>query len=455
MAEAEGSPTIDALLADQRRRSLGGKPFRVEGYLDRFPDLLADPEGLLDLIYNEILLREGRGESPGLDEYRARFPGLTEALGDLFEVHDAIESGGSHPTLPPDSGAGADPLDGVPTLPPARPVEPPPTWPTLDGYEIVDVLGSGGMGVVFLASDRRRGVPVAVKTMRQADAASLSRFKQEFRALLDVSHPNLVTLHELISDGGAWFIVMERVDGTDFLSHVRGGRDTTARLRAATLQLAEGLEALHQAGKLHRDIKPSNVMVTAAGRVVLMDFGLIATTARRGDVTHRPGARCVGTVGVHGARAGGGPRALAGERLVQRRRDALRGADRPPAVRRAGRSRSSWTSSGSSRPRPDELAPGVPDDLNALCVELLRRDPHARPLGREVLARLGASGVGRRRPAHSSEPRRAAVRRPRGPPRGPGRRAGGDGGRADGGRLRPRAVGGRQERPGPDLPRRA
>ena len=70
------------------------------------------------------------------------------------------------------------------------------------------------MGVVYRADDLRRGVTVAIKTIRHVDDGSIYRFKQEFRALLGVAHPNLVTLHELISDGRDWFIVMEYVEGS-------------------------------------------------------------------------------------------------------------------------------------------------------------------------------------------------------------------------------------------------
>ncbi len=176
-------------------------------------------------------------------------------------------------------------------------------------FTLVRRLGAGGMGVVYEAYDQQRGELVALKTMRRVDPSALVRFKQEFRALSDLTHTNLVNLYELFAVDDRWFFTMELVEGCDFVSYVRrrpaaslprgsaegpspdrgegvappprisldGKRPPQfeeARLRDALRQLAEGIDALHQSGKLHRDIKPTNVLVTTEGRVVLLDFGL-------------------------------------------------------------------------------------------------------------------------------------------------------------------------------------
>src|SRR5689334_10235327 len=153
------------------------------------------------------------------------------------------------------------------------------TWRGTARYEVIQLLGEGGMGSVYEVFDREVQRSVALKTLRQVSPGSVYRFKQEFRTLADVQHPNLIHLYEFVADeSGDVFFTMELVRGTHFLKYVRDaeGEVDYARLRHASRQLVEGVSALHSAGKLHRDIKPSNVLVTAEGRVVVLDFGVAA-----------------------------------------------------------------------------------------------------------------------------------------------------------------------------------
>jgi hypothetical protein len=286
-------------------------------------------------------------------------------------------------------------------------------------FTIQQRLGAGGMGVVYRAFDRERGEVVALKTMRRIDPRALYRFKHEFRTLADLSHPNLVNLYELVATGSYWFFAMELVEGVDFISHVRrrSASDAAAgcgdgntgpvttlmpvgaapeaeqiwRLRQALVQLAEGVNTLHEAGKLHRDIKPTNVLVTREGRVVLLDFGLVADLGPTGEheSTEEP---IVGTVAYMSPEQ-------AAARPVSRASDwysvgvmlfvALVG--RLPFE---GRARAVLAQKRlGEAPRPSTVAASVPDDLDALCADLLRRDPARRPDGREILARLAARGM--------------------------------------------------------------
>jgi serine/threonine protein kinase len=427
-------------------------------------------------------------------------------------------------------------------------------YPHTRRFEVLRVLGTGGMGVVYEAIDRDRKTRIALKTLRSLDAEALLRFKREFRALQDIQHPNLVSLGELIEDDGQLFFTMELLDGVDFIEYVRpraraesfsppgpsndetlarnGARsdqppplpvgaarsaqeqlgatvrppspgtpafalladptlqvpapdkpafalladptlqmpapdklafalpadptlqvpapgkpasappqratvrppmdqlnspppprptirpgidaspdltDPTARdrrapwnwmvqngqsfdevkLRAAFAQLARGIQALHLAQKVHRDIKPSNVLVTEQGRVVLLDFGLIADV-EQGEID---ASVVVGTAHF-----------MAPEQAAAK--DVGPEAD--------------WYSMGAmmylalTGYYPFQLAPDVvldfkqcveptppgllvddlPGDLEALCIDLLRIDPKARPTGAEVLRRLHAEEHG-------------------------------------------------------------
>ena len=295
-------------------------------------------------------------------------------------------------------------------------------------FAIRERLGAGGMGVVYAAYDRERDETVALKTLHNRDASALYAFKKEFRTLAGVAHPNLVSLYELIADGEQWFFTMELIDGVNFIDHVRptagaakpmaNGSELTAtlpldqtlpppsdqpvhprrplaaaydetRLRAAARQLAIGVRALHNAGKVHRDLKPHNVLVTREGRVVILDFGVareLAPTLSQLTVE----------AGLPGTLAYMAP-------------EQARGKDATPA--------SDWYAVGvmlfegltghlpftgtisrvladklhKNAPSPRQLVENPPGDLLELVEDLLARDADSRPSATGVLARLGGA----------------------------------------------------------------
>ena len=154
---------------------------------------------------------------------------------------------------------------------------------SISRFEIVTMLGRGANGVVYRALDRESGQEVALKTLHAADAEQTYHLKAEFRSLAQIAHPNLVQLEELFVAGSECFFTMELLEGHTFAKLVGSASEETprvwtapglARLRGVMTQLVSGIAALHAAGKLHRDIKPSNIIVTDAGRAVLVDFGL-------------------------------------------------------------------------------------------------------------------------------------------------------------------------------------
>lgn len=167
-------------------------------------------------------------------------------------------------------------------------------------YTLERLLGVGAYGEVYEASDRdERDAPsqrLAIKLLRRSDAQALYRFKREFRALAEVSHPNIVALHELYLESEQAFFTMELVRGCDLLSYVRpAGRLDGARLLGALRGLSAGVAALHRGGRVHRDLKPSNVLVEPSGRVVVVDFGLVTALSESEPLQTEQGF--VGTAG--------------------------------------------------------------------------------------------------------------------------------------------------------------
>lgn len=296
-------------------------------------------------------------------------------------------------------------------------------------FELRAELGAGGMGVVYEAFDREREELVALKTLRETSGAVLARFKQEFRAMHDLVHPNLVALHELFDGATDPFFSMELVRGPSLLAYIRGDDESSAarraalpitagrtsaitvenaaavradavggpvtvvgfderRMRAAFRQLAEGLGALHDAGIVHRDVKPSNVIVTAEGRVVLLDFGLVAEL--QGPRRSTDG-QVVGTVEYMAPE-----QALSGEVspaadwysvgvvLYEALTGGLPHGGRSPYELILNKHQLAPLA-------PKTLQPGTPDDLDALCVALLAHAPEARAGITEVRACLGTA----------------------------------------------------------------
>ena len=335
--------------------------------------------------------------------------------------------------------------------------------PELEGterFEIRRKLGAGSFGVVYEAYDRERRCPVAVKWLSHVDADTVHRFKTEFRSLAEISHPNLVSLFDLESDGDRWFFSMELVRGVALPRYLRPdslppGTDTLRakpsvsdvrprsqrppavttpssppeglapldvsprEIRAVFSQLAQGVAALHESGKLHRDLKCQNVMVNPDGRVLLLDFGLVRELGPRtptddldlaGTPLYMAPEQCAGApvgqaadwyaVGVMLFRALTGHFPFEG-RMYEVMANKQRG----------------------EAPRASSFVSDLPQDLDDLCAALLARRPDSRPSAAKVLSALGVGSgarpafpsrntevfVGRRRELRALEAARRVV----------------------------------------------
>jgi hypothetical protein len=147
----------------------------------------------------------------------------------------------------------------------------------LGPYELLRLVGAGGMGEVYCADDPRLGRAVAVKVLPEAfasDAARLRRFEAEARAAGALSHPNVLTVHDVGVDGGVAYLVTELLQGETLRQRLDQGAFPPRKAVELARQICEGLAAAHQAGIVHRDVKPANVFVTREGHAKLLDFGL-------------------------------------------------------------------------------------------------------------------------------------------------------------------------------------
>ena len=319
-------------------------------------------------------------------------------------------------------------------------------------YVVLRYLGSGSFGEVYEVFDRERQTRVALKIPHEATAGGLYYFKREFRSLVDLTHPHLAALYELVGDRDQWFFTMELIQGIPFRNYLRrdgaeaiyshaSSASPTRRtpshassgyrvfpetlqtvsvgcaepmpptsptpppavlapgsppadyhaVRVLMRQMAEGLTALHAAGKLHRDIKPSNVLVSEDGHLSILDFGLVVEMSR-GKLDDKLATHLIGT-----------PAYMAPEQLEGHR----------------GNESSDWYSVGvmlyevltghqpyagtlldmirakveQDPPPPSALVPDTPEDLEKLCMGLLSRSPEARPSGIEILECLKDCGI--------------------------------------------------------------
>jgi Tol biopolymer transport system component len=155
----------------------------------------------------------------------------------------------------------------------------------LGPYEIVSLLGAGGMGEVYRARDTRLGREVALKVLPEefaADAERLRRFEGEARAASSISDPHIVTVFDVGSADGKAFLVAELVEGSD-LRALTGRALSAKKAIDLAAQIAEGLAAAHDRGIVHRDLKPENVLVTKSGLAKIADFGLARLSEHSGD----------------------------------------------------------------------------------------------------------------------------------------------------------------------------
>jgi predicted ATPase len=233
-------------------RLKAGEAAGVEEYLHHFPELAGDKSVLIELITAEYELRRRRESRLPLEEYVRRFPQLQAELPALLGPLTADE--GSKRGVRPSAEA----------------------TPEVAGYEVLDLLGRGGMGIVYKARQHSLDRPVALKFLPQEcarDPAWLARFRREARTASALNHPHICTIYDTGQSEGRPFLSMELIEGRTLESLI-GGRLAVDELAELFGQAARALAAAHAAGVVHRDVKPANLMVRDDGILKVLDFGL-------------------------------------------------------------------------------------------------------------------------------------------------------------------------------------
>jgi hypothetical protein len=438
-------PDLDAYLADARAERLyllvelvradlehrlgAGEQARVEAYLERYPELRDDREALLGLIAAEYGFRRRR--EPGCDpgEYLQRFPAYRQELTAWLQTPPEYDDRAARPDIdgtPPGApaagapgGPGEDPDRATPGGPALRDsAAPPPTGPQLTpspeggtparpavpGYEVLGVLGQGGMGVVYQARHIALHRVVALKMILRGDhegPEQRQRFRTEAEAVARLQHPNVVQIHEVGEHDGLPFFSLEFCPGGN-LERKLGGTPLPPREAARLVQaLARAMQAAHERGIVHRDLKPANVLLAADGAPKVTDFGL---AKKLDDVGQTQPGTIVGTPSYMAPEQAGGRTQEVGPAadvyaLGAILYECLTG--RPPFKGATGLDTVLQVLSDDPVP-PRQLQPTVPRDLETVCLKCLHKEPvrrygTARELAEE-LARFEAGRPVRARP---------------------------------------------------------
>jgi tetratricopeptide (TPR) repeat protein/tRNA A-37 threonylcarbamoyl transferase component Bud32 len=324
-----GPQSVNALLDDQTRRWRQGERPRLEDYLGAQSALLSDREDFLDLVYNEVGLREERGETPQLAEYQARFPDYASQLHDQFQVRQALQGSAWL------SGMAA--LETAAQGPGPLADQPPPAPPPMTSDQPTDAVGThgsprsaglryrplrfharGGLGEVHVAQDIELGRPVAFKRIRP-DVADEPEYRRRFLREAEITarleHPGVVPVHGLVHDssGQPWY-AMRFIEGPSLLDAIaqfheqdaRPGRDPGERTLALRQLLSRFVAVCntvayaHSRGIVHRDLKPANVMLGKYGETLVVDWGL-AKPVERSAADRAGGEETVRPTGAQGS----------------------------------------------------------------------------------------------------------------------------------------------------------
>jgi serine/threonine protein kinase/tetratricopeptide (TPR) repeat protein len=238
---------IELVHTELELRLEAGEGIGVETYLDRHPELLEDRTAVLELIATEYALRRRRQPDLSAESYVQRFPQFAADLPTWLAEASAAEQT-PHGTAPPCLASASEG-----------------NWPNVKGYEILEELGRGGMGVVYKARQEGLKRLVALKMIR-ADVPTgpveLARFRTEAAAAARLQHPHIVQIHEIGTHEGRPYFSLEFVAGGSLAQHLAGTPLLAFRAAQLTETLARAVHHAHQSGVIHRDLKPANILLS-------------------------------------------------------------------------------------------------------------------------------------------------------------------------------------------------
>jgi tetratricopeptide (TPR) repeat protein len=385
---------VELAVIDLDRRLAAGQDAGARRYLDGVPGLQDDRPAVRYLIAAEYRLHLARDPRLLPADHAAKYPELDgpELRAVLLAVCETVSLGGAPP--------GSDTPDSYATAPP-RPTPPLPQidhlegGPAVPGYELLQRIGEGGMGVVYKARQRALNRTVALKMIRagaHAGRDDLACFRREAEAVARLQHAHIVQVYEVGDPGGTAvpYMAMEFLDGGSLDRRLDGTPLPPRQAAELTETLARAVRAAHEAGVVHRDLKPGNVLLTRDGTPKIADFGLakVAEAAARPAAAETPSGAVVGT-----------PSYMAPEQAAGKTRQVGPAADtyalgailyetltgRPPfKAETAVETILLVLSQEAVAPRL--LNPRVPRDLETVCLKCLEKEPGRRYTSARELA---------------------------------------------------------------------
>lgn len=364
----------DELLERQRLAIERGERPSIADLLADTP-FAGDPEAQLDLLYNEVVVREEQGDTVTAAEYIARFPHLQSHIELHFEIHQAI---GSHLML--DTVGRQEATDAAGGESRQRAVSLP-----VQHYEIGELLGRGAMADVFRARHRDLNRIVALKVFRDASCLTgrhSARIRTEAEATARLSHPNIVQIYDIGECDGVPFLALELAEQGTLAQRLQRLPFSPRSAAALVVELAEAIHHAHARQVLHRDLKPANVLFSSDGSVRISDFGLAKLqtdedaagpdVTATGETLGTPRYMSPEQASGSGIRVGPAADIYALGTLLY---ECLAG--RAPFVASSVPDTLRMIAYDDPLP-PRRWQPGIPRDLETICLQCLRKEPERR-----------------------------------------------------------------------------